>query len=173
MISVLVDDLLIMGASEDQVMIFHEKFSKVYKVSQFEKVKVYNGIHIERTGKHVYLLSQEYSISQFLARCPVKDINPCDSPLVPLVPSDTFVLATEKDEGLCTARERQQLLGSLNWFNIATRPDLAIACSLAGRVASNPTKLQLKQLRRVIGYLKRNLRKSSYTTEANAMVRLG
>jgi len=150
-ISVLVDDLLIMGASEDQVMIFHEKFSKVYKVSQFEKVKVYNGIHIKRTGKHVYLLSQEYSISQFLARCPVKDINPCDSPLVP---SDTFVLATEKDEGLCTARERhefQQLLGSLNWFNIATRPDLAIACSLAGRVASNnPTKLQLKQLFQIL-----------------------
>ena len=30
--------------------------------------------------------------------------------------------------------------------------DSAFTCSLAGRVASNPTKLQLKQLRRVIGY---------------------
>ena len=69
------------------------------------------------------------------------------------------MLARQEEEGLCNTRERQefdQLLGSLNWFNISTRPDLAITCSLAGRVASNPTKSQLKQqLRRVIGYLKR------------------
>ncbi len=58
MISV-VDDLLIMGASEELVMTFHEKFSKAYKVSQFEKVKVYNGIHISRTGTHAYSISQE------------------------------------------------------------------------------------------------------------------
>ena len=31
-------------------MIFHRRFSKAYKVSQFEKVKVYNGIHISRKG---------------------------------------------------------------------------------------------------------------------------
>lgn len=122
MISVLVDDLLIMGISEKLVLTFHQKFSGVYKVSQFEKVKVYNGIHISRTGKHVYVRSQEYTISQFLAKCPIKDVNPCD---LPLVPSDTFVLVTQEEEGLCTVRERQefqQLLGSLNWFDIA--PDL-------------------------------------------------
>ena len=73
MISVLVDDLLIMGASEKLVMAFHKRFSMAYKVSQFEKVKVYNGIHISRTGTHAYSLSQEYSISQFLAKCPIKD----------------------------------------------------------------------------------------------------
>ena len=51
----------------------------------------------------------------------IKD-NPCD---LPLVPSDTFVLVTQEEEGLCTVRERQefqQLFGSLNWFDIA--PDL-------------------------------------------------
>ena len=37
----------------------------------------------------------------------------------------------------------QQVLGSLNWFNTATRPDLAVVCSLAGRVASDPTHKQL------------------------------
>ena len=48
MISVLVDDLLIMGASEKLVMPFSSEIFDVYKVSQFEKVKVYNGIHISR-----------------------------------------------------------------------------------------------------------------------------
>lgn len=72
---------------------FHEKFSKVYKVPQFEKIQVYNGIQISRVGKHVYELSQEYGILQFLAKCPIQDVNPCDSPLLP---SDTFVLAGQR-----------------------------------------------------------------------------
>ena len=156
-LTVLVDDLLIMAEEERTVTRFHEKFSKVYKVSQFEKIQVYNGIQISHVGKHVYELSQEYGILQFLAKCPIQDVNPCDSPLLP---SDTFVLAGQHDEAeLCDEEQKQQyqhILGALNWFNIATRPDLSITCSLAGRVASRPTRRQLKQLCRVVGYLKRN-----------------
>ena len=118
-------------------------------------MQVYNGIQISRVGKHVYELSQEYGILQFLAKCPIQDVNPCDSPLLP---SDTFVLAGQHDEAeLCDEEQKQQyqhILGSLNWFNIATRPDLSITCSLAGRVASRPTRRQFKQLCRVVGYLK-------------------
>jgi hypothetical protein len=135
---------------------FHTEFSDTYKVSQFEQCKVYNGINVHRSEKHCYTLSQEYSIAQFLAKCPVQDINACDSPLLP---SDTFVLAKEDDTDAVDRMKRttyQQVLGSLNWFNTATRPDLAVVCSLAGRVASNPTHKQFKALCRVIGYLKRN-----------------
>jgi len=124
---------------------FHKEFSRIYKVSQFERIKVYNGIHIKRLGKNCYTLNQEYSIAQFLAKCPVQDINACNSPLLP---SDTFVLAKEDDTDAVDRMKRttyQQVLGSLNWFNTATRPDLAVVCSLAGRVASNPTHKQLKR----------------------------
>ena len=86
---------------------------------------MYNGIQISRVGKHVYELSQEYGILQFLAKCPIQDVNPCDSPLLP---SDTFVLAGQHDDAeLCDEEQKQQyqhILGALNWFNIATRPDL-------------------------------------------------
>ena len=86
-ISVLVDDLVILAEHNVTVEWFHTEFSNIYKVSQFEKIKVYNGIHVHRLEKHCYTLSQEYSIAQFLAKCPVQDINACDSPLLP---SDTF-----------------------------------------------------------------------------------
>ena len=154
LISVLVDDLMIIAEEETMVKQFHVRFSKVYKVSQFEQIKVYNGIEITRKSKHIYVLSQHYAISQFLAKCAVQDVNPCDSPLLP---SDTFVLG-EGGEA-CNHSEKelfQSILGSLNWFNIASRPDLAVACSLAGRVASQPTKKQFKQLTRIVGYLKRH-----------------
>ena len=72
-LTVLVGDLLIMAEEECTVTQFHEKFSKVYKVSQFEKIQVYNGIQISRVGKHVYELSQDYEILQFLAKCPIQD----------------------------------------------------------------------------------------------------
>ena len=38
---------------------------------------------MHRLEKHCYTLSQEYSIAQFLTKCPVQDINACDSPLLP------------------------------------------------------------------------------------------
>ena len=155
-ISVLVDDLLVTAENDEVVKQFHKEFSGIYKVSQFERIKVYNGIHIKRLGKNCYTLNQEYSIAQFLAKCPVQEINACNSPLLP---SDTFVLATKDDEHVVDREKKemyQQVLGSLNWFNTATRPDLAVVCSLAGRVASNPTQKQLKSLCRAVGYLKRN-----------------
>ncbi len=155
-ISVLVDDLVILAEHNETVEWFHTEFSNIYKVSQFEKIKVYNGIHVHRLEKHCYTLSQEYSIAQFLAKYPVQDINACDSPLLP---SDTFVLAKEDDTDAVDRMKRttyQQVLGSLNWFNSATRPDLAVVCSLAGRVASNPAHKQFSALCRTVGYLKRN-----------------
>ena len=85
---------LILAEYNETVEWFHTKFSNTYKVSQFERCKVYNGINVQRLDKHCYTLSQEYSIAQFLAKCPVQDINACDSPLLP---SDTFVLAKEDD----------------------------------------------------------------------------
>ena len=127
LISVLVDDLMIIAEEETMVKQFHVRFSKVYKVSQFEEIKVYNSIEITRKSKHIYVLNQRYAISQFLAKCTVQDVNPCDSPLLP---SDTFVLGEGCEA--CNYSEIelfQSILGSLNWFNIATRPDLAIACS--------------------------------------------
>ena len=50
-LTVLVDDLLIMAEEERTATQFHEKVSsKVYKVSQFEKIQVYNGIQISLWG---------------------------------------------------------------------------------------------------------------------------
>ena len=109
-------------------------------------IKVYNGFHINRLEKHCYTRSQEYSIAQFLAKCPVQDIIACDSPLLP---SDTFVLATKDDVNVVDWKKRdtyQQVLGSLNWFNTATRPDLAVVCSLlAGRVTQLISNLRSMQ----------------------------
>ena len=173
-ISVLVDDLLITAENDEVVKQFHKEFSRIYKVSQFERIKVYNGIHIKRLGKNCYTLNQEYSIAQFLAKCPVQDINACNSPLLP---SDMFVLAKEDDTDAVDRMKRttyQQVLGSLNWFNTATRPDLAVVCSLAGRVASNPTHKQFSALCRAVGYLKRNpnIPLTYNGAECNGIVRL-
>lgn len=54
----------------------HARFSKVYKVSQLEEIKVYNGIEIKRKSKHVYVLSQQYAISQSLVKAAVQAVNP-------------------------------------------------------------------------------------------------
>ena len=59
----------------------------------------------------------------------MQEINACNSPLLP---SDTFVLATKDNEHVVDREKKemyQQVLGSLNWFNTATRPDLAVVCS--------------------------------------------
>ena len=41
---------------------FHVRFSKVYKVTQFEETKVCNGIEITLKSNDVYVLSQHYAI---------------------------------------------------------------------------------------------------------------
>jgi len=52
------------------------------------------------------------------------------------------------------------VLGSLNWFNTATRPDLAVVCSLAGRVASNShVKCRVVNIGGKIAHLGRDNRK--------------
>ncbi|MDA9766720.1 reverse transcriptase domain-containing protein, partial [bacterium] len=53
-ISVLVDDLLILAEYNETVEWFHTEFSDTYKVSQFEQCKVYNGINVHRLEKHCY-----------------------------------------------------------------------------------------------------------------------
>ena len=155
MISVLVDDLLIMGISRNWCWLFIRNSRERIKCLNLRRSR-YNGIIYHgqgNTSMHV----QEYTISQFLANVH-HDVNPCGC-LVPWI----YFCAGDARRGRLMYCPWAPGVPTVTWITelvwYCTRPDLAFTCSLAGRVASNSTQLQLKQLRRVIGYLKRNPKK--------------
>ena len=135
----------------------------------------FNGCRITRTGKHVYAFDQEAFIDE-MARTyteahgggwrPKKDL------LTPLGPTHDRALMKvladedkgprelEADRVLETdpaARRKfnlqyANLLGSLLWLAVSTRPDLSFAASAAGQVASHPMSRHMKVLEHVLAY---------------------
>ena len=93
-------------------------------------------------------ITQEGYIGRVLERFGMSDFKPVATPMDKDKPGER-----EEEEEACDKTLYQQLIGSLGWIAIGTRPDISFAISYIGRFGANPSQQYWVCAMRVLRYL--------------------
>jgi hypothetical protein len=141
-LSVHVDDLLLLADSDESMSRVKLALSTEFEMTDCGPVHYYLGIQVQRNDSQQISLSQSHFVDQILRKFGFEDAKPVSTPLDPSV---KFVLATEVDQ--CSPAEQtlfRQIVGSVMYLMLGTRPDLAAGISIISQFASNPSRIHLQ-----------------------------
>lgn len=143
-----VDDLLIAGSSDTIIKSIVSKIQKEFKVKDLGEVKQYLGIDVTRDAVGNFYLGQGKYIDKAVAAAGQEDAR------ISKIPLDAGYYKLQGDEKLRDNHEYRKLIGMLLYISTNSRPDIAASVSILSQKVSNPSKLDLNEVRRLIRYLK-------------------
>ena len=154
-VGVYVDDILTTGPNKEVIDEFRQALYKEYNMTKDNGglLKWYLGIHFKTNEQGGYTLSQQTYVEKKLEA--FKDIlsagyNPSPLP-------DRYESILKKNDGPSNPNfPYRQLVGSLMYLMVCTRPDLAFAVSVVSRALSNPTKGHCLLVNHIWNYLRMN-----------------
>ena len=149
-ILVYVDDMAIFGSSE-HIQSTKDLIGSQYKYTDLGKIENFLGLHItqDRSRKTMSIDQSQY-IQRVLNRFEMTTARPTYTPL----PSDTVLTANpEKGADASLTSRYQQLVGSLMYAMLGTRPDICYAVNKLSQFGSNPTHEHLLAAQHVLQYL--------------------
>lgn len=142
-----VDDII--AASYNQTILDQlvAQFSAEFKMSNLGQLSKFMGIDIVYNREQGWLtLSQEKYAEQILAKCGMKDCKPIKTPMDGLNLPDC-------DPENKTAEPYREMIGSLMYLVMGTRPDLTFTVTYLSRFQEAPTDEHWSALKRVLRYL--------------------
>ena len=148
-IAIYVDDISLWGAPGRLMDTTKQLLESEFQVTDLGDLHWLLGIKIDLTQLGI-TISQTAYIDKILERFGMKD---CHSVTTPIDPNDHYVSVTE-DERIADPSLYQQIIGSLMYTVIATRPDLAFTVTHLSQFNSCPSETHLKAAKRVLRYLK-------------------
>lgn len=101
-----------------------------------------------RKDKNVISLDQEKFVDQLLNKFHMKDCNPVSTPI-------EVNLKLAKEDVCSTEYPYQQLIGSLLYLSILTRPDICYAVNYLSQFNNCFSKTHWKHAKHILKYLKR------------------
>ena len=153
-ISVYVDDLIIITKTPEMMRRIKDSLATHFKVKDLGKLHYCLGITVEydeekkclwmHQRQYIQSLLERYGLSQAKTSTTPADIN------VKLV----------KDDGMSKPVDPvfyQSMVGSLLYAAIATRPDISQAVGAVSKFNSCPTEAHLTAVKRIVRYLKRTI----------------
>lgn len=132
---VYVDDILIIWKSKKRENEIKEKLSQHFTVKDLGNARYCLGIEIIRNRESI-ILSQTGYINEILHKFNMSSCKPVSTPLVP---GSKFNDNAEEAENAEKFPYRE-LIGSLMYAAIGTRPDIAHAISVLGQFSHNPKR---------------------------------
>jgi len=150
-ISVHVDDLLLLTDSEESMMRIKGALSTEFEMSDCGPIHFYLGIQVHHhRQRRIVSLNQTHFIDQILRRFGFEDAKPVTTPL------DISVKLTQTQDNESPADQTlfRQILGSVMYLMLGTRPDLAAAISIISQFAAHPSSTHLQAAKRILRYLK-------------------
>ena len=148
-----VDDITILGDKLADVKNLKITLAGRYEMTDLGEIESYLGVRIKRDRSIKRLdIDQSRYISEIVDRFGLADCNPARTPL----PSGAEALLV-KHTGQASADEikyYQQIIGSLLYVQIGTRPDVSFAVGRLAQYASNPSSQHLRLAKYVLSYLK-------------------
>lgn len=126
------------------------------KLQEFEmqdlgKLETFLGINIRRTDEGIYLSQKSY-INDLLNKFRMND---CKENKTPMETGSLDLIENSRDFGATEIHKPiRELIGSLMYLMLATRPDLSTAVNIYSRYQQNPSEQVWKGLKRILRYLK-------------------
>ncbi|CAL4153968.1 unnamed protein product, partial [Meganyctiphanes norvegica] len=163
-----VDDIIIAGSSEEAIVKFKENFGKKFKIKDLGILRWFLGIQFDVTPNIISMNQTLYCqniINRFGMSDCVPRTNPCD-------PSVYELLGQESE--LCEDKTLyQEIIGSLLYIMIGTRPDIAFVVTLLSRFMNKPTNTHMSLARGVLRYLKYTMHYDLKYVKANDLLITG
>ena len=146
-----VDDLLLLGEDRAKIEDIKCQLGKLYQMKDLGPTSSYLGIRIARDcTKQIIWIDQQAYIENALKRFKLHDANNTKTPL----PAGAHL---EKSKVLVTTETKtyyQQMIRTLIYAAIGTRPDIAFAATRLSQYNNNPTEEHIKYARYVLRYPK-------------------
>ena len=143
-----VDDLLIAGSSDLIIKSLVVNIQKEFEVKDLGEVKQYLGIDVTKDAEGNFYLGQSKYIDKAIVTAGQVDAR------ISKIPLDTGYDKLQDEEKLKDNHEYRKLIGMLLYISTNSRPDIAASVSILSQKVSNPSKLDLNEVKRLIRYLK-------------------
>jgi hypothetical protein len=153
-ILVYVDDILCLAKDKNKINLLKQKLFSRFNMTDEGPLSYYLGITITRNNDHIYL-SQENYLQNLLIKCNMENCNPISTPLEVKIPVDELEISDDNPEN--SKFPIRNVIGSLMYAMLATRPDLCYAISLLSRYQTKPSQRLWRLLKRVLRYVKGTL----------------
>ena len=145
-----VDDLLIAGSDLDVIEEFKEELCKHFQLSDSGVLRHFLGMKFDFEENGINLC-QTASIKKVLCKFKMEDCNPVKYPME----KNLQMKLNDIPENNLNQPYRE-LLGSLMYIMLSTRPDLCYSIGYLGRFQNNPSNENWQALKRVLRYLSCN-----------------
>jgi hypothetical protein len=153
-----VDDIISIASTPAENNAFRDLLKSKWDISELGPVKYALGISVERDlASHTISLSQTSFIDRIVSRFNQTDAHPCDTPMVAGLRIQRPDKAAPVSPEIIEWRTRtpyRELVGSLNYVAVATRPDISFAVGRLSTVLDCFTPDHWSAAIRVLRYLK-------------------
>ena len=155
-IFVYVDDLVIAATSREEMSVVKAELTSKWSMKDLGSLESILGIRVIRNrSERTLCLSQEKYVDNFLRKFKLEDVKATRTPLDPgCALSRQMNAETEEDRRLTVKQPYRELVGSLMYLMVCTRPDIAYSVSQLSRYSSNHGLGHWKALMHVIRYVK-------------------
>ncbi|CAA6674416.1 unnamed protein product [Spirodela intermedia] len=134
MVRVYVDDLVIIGASCDDIKQFKKEMANAFKMSDLGLLCYYLDIEVRQSARGTSI-SQGAYVAKILERSGMAGCNPCQVPM-----ATRLKLSKRSTEPLVDATAYRNIVGSLRYL-VNTRPDLAFAVGYVSHLLEEPRRI--------------------------------
>lgn len=145
-LTVYVDDLLLISEDSEIVTKLLNHFSTTLEVKYSGEANHCLGIEFQNVDGLITLSQQKY-VTELLEKFHMSDCNPVKTPMEVSI---KFVKAETPDESL----PYRELIGSLNYLSVSTRPDISFCISKLSQYLTCYDKSHWTAAKRVLRYLK-------------------
>lgn len=149
LISTYVDDILIASQDKTEISRIKEYLSDKFEIKKLGPIKYCLGIEFHQNKESITMKQNGY-IRDLLDRFGMTDANPVASPLEPGL---KLGAASDEDDGH-EALPYRELIGSLMYLAICTRPDISFAVSYLSQYNTCFNSSHWTAAKRVLRYLK-------------------
>lgn len=149
-VTVYVDDFFIFSNDKIETENLKQVLSNQFSIKDLGQVKVCLGMNITfNKDKEYVTLSQETYIDQLLNKFNLSDCKTADTPM------EVKLNVNKGQDSINSDVPYQQLIGSLMYLSVLTRPDISYSISFLSQFNNCHTKELWEYAKRVLKYLKR------------------
>lgn len=152
LMAIYVDDLIIAGPDQQALTDLETEIARRFELSSSGPLTQILGIRLSQDENGNRTLDQEQYIRRLLERMQFASCYPVSTPLeVHAIRS----LRPRQDQSTPHEQTRyRELIGSLQYLSVCTRPDISTAVNFLSRFMSNPADTHWAALKRILKYLK-------------------
>jgi hypothetical protein len=145
-VGVYVDDLIIMGESEEEVVVFKQEMKKVFCMSDLRALSFYLGIEVKQMQSGIKLCQSSYAV-KLPEKAGMKGYNSRATPM-----EARLKLSKDSASPAVDSTEYRSLIGSLRYL-LHTRPDLTFSVCYLSRFMEELKQEHLNAVKKVLRYI--------------------